>query len=395
MTANWPKPTHTFTLSAHNVSESLLFFESSIAHIRTSLTELELSPSYLMLTDANPGGETARRYGKAAKEANDLWPLTNGAGYQVEAARAYIEEYGSKGKHGHKIVEMLQERFGVVLGASSRPISITVPEALDRIHVLFSGVQAGIDEIDALWAALLPRVKAATETVEELQVAADRLGIVEPLIGRTRALALDLADRLTSDPLSVTAADGPALDVKVNDAITQVATARSGHDNLAKDLVRAAQLVANLRVLRSRAESARETTLEKIVEPSGLIRVPSGQIIDGPEGLASRLEKINGTGDDQEWIQRRSVLDMWLRTATKLNEQLERAEAANKGPLEKRDELRGRLQAYQAKAAGMGHAEDLELMGRFEDARSVLYTSPTDLSVAEVSLQELAARLRT
>ena len=376
------------------MTQSLTYFESSLSQIRSSLTELELSPSYLMLTEAKAEGETARRYSDAVEEASDMWPLTTAAATQMEAARSHLDEHGAKGKHASAVIELLQQKFQVVLRASTQPQLLTIQESLDRIFQLLEAVRAGVDEVDSLWAALLPRVKAAQETMEQLQLDADRLGIVEPLVGRTRALAFDLAGRLTSDPLSVTVADGPALDAKVAEAVGQIAATRAGRDNLATDLAEAAQLLASLRILRSRAESAREVTLQKIVEPVGLIRVPSKQIIDGPDGLAARLEQANSEGPEQEWSQRRSVLDMWMRSATKLDEQLTRAEAANKNPVEKRDELRGRLNAYQAKAAGLGRAEDLELAARFEEARSVMYTSPTDLSSAEVLLKELAARLR-
>ena len=52
------------------------------------------------------------------------------------------------------------------------------------------------------------------------------------------------------------------------------------------------------------------------------------------------------------------------------------------GLLERRTELRGRLEAYRAKATARGHAEDLELAALHRVAHDVLYTAPCDLPEA-------------
>ena len=58
------------------------------------------------------------------------------------------------------------------------------------------------------------------------------------------------------------------------------------------------------------------------------------------------------------------------------------ATAAQAG-IEKRDELRGVLTAYQAKAQAIGLAESLELGELYAAARDVLYSAPCDLELAE------------
>ncbi|OLT24043.1 hypothetical protein BJF79_45530 [Actinomadura sp. CNU-125] len=56
--------------------------------------------------------------------------------------------------------------------------------------------------------------------------------------------------------------------------------------------------------------------------------------------------------------------------------------------LERRDELRGRLDAYRVKAARLGLAEDDATAGLYEKARALLWTSPCDLREATVALSE-------
>jgi len=54
-------------------------------------------------------------------------------------------------------------------------------------------------------------------------------------------------------------------------------------------------------------------------------------------------------------------------------------------PLRRRDELRGLLGAYQAKAARLGHDEDLGLAALFQRARDLLWTAPCDLEQADAA----------
>jgi hypothetical protein len=56
------------------------------------------------------------------------------------------------------------------------------------------------------------------------------------------------------------------------------------------------------------------------------------------------------------------------------------------GLLDRRAELRGRLEAYQVKAARLGHAEDAELSGLHDEAHEILFTAPCDLPAATRAL---------
>ena len=111
------------------------------------------------------------------------------------------------------------------------------------------------------------------------------------------------------------------------------------------------------------------------------------QQLDDVLALARRL-------DHAQWTQQRAVLDSWLNKASRLEHQLVEAEARNRRPLDRRAELRGRLQAFQAKMAATGHAETPAAMSQADDAWAELYTAPTDLAKAEAAIAELAAELR-
>jgi hypothetical protein len=368
--------------------------EAALASLRTALTEVESSPSYLMVTDAELGPETASRYGGAARDAAELWVLLDAVASVLGAAREHLVTRGSDRADGQELRRLLEQRWYSLTLGSGPPRSWSAPALLTEIRRRFDAVRSAVADIDRLWVTILPRVEAARATLERLQDEVDELGVPEPLIGRARALADDLADRLVEDPASVNPRDGANLDLQVAEAAKQVAALRTKHDNLDDDLGATEELLASLRVLRARAEAARSEAASKVVAPEGLVRVPGPAVLDGPDGLAARLDGLFENAAAVGWARKRSLLDTWLSSARKLEAQLLRANEANRAPIAARDELRGRLQAYRAKMAATGRAEDLAMVEVADRARQLLYTAPTDLAAAEAAIVDLAARLR-
>ena len=379
--------------------------KAAVAGLRAGIVELEQLPSFLMLGDAAPGTATAAGYATAVAQAADFWPLLDVLTDRVEQARFFVDEHrlsadGGDPKRIEELNRLLAKPLSVTLTDGSHHLSAAA--ALALLHQRYDAVHHGVTRIDRAWLDVLPRVEAARETAERLQVEAQALGVVEPLIGRARRRADDLAERLLSDPISVADVEGQELDRLVADAARQMAHLRTGHDNLGDDLDRTEEMLASLRVLRTRAAAAAAEARAKIVDPDGLVTVPGRTIIDGPGGLADRLDELLALGGDdaavaagpQGWARQRALLDQWLATAERLEQQLSSAERRNRVDLERRDELRGRLQAFQAKMAATGNAESVSAMELAEAAWTELYTAPSDLNAAEAAIRQLADELR-
>ncbi len=378
-----------------DVVGALEHFEVSLDGLRNGIAEIEGSPSFLLLNDAAPTGETARKYAAAARDARDLWVFIDAASAQLGVARSHFEANGANGSNGVELRRLLEEPRLAVTTADGSTRNYSVSQILAEIRRRYGAVRVGVTEIDRLWVSVLPRVEAARATLDRLDAEAAELAVIEPLIGRAKALADDLAERLVSDPGSVSIQDGSNLDLQVANAAKQMSALRTGHDHLDDDFNATEELLASLRVLLARAEAARVEAMTKIVEPDGLVRLPDSSLLDGPDGLAQRLDDLLDKAATSAWTQKRSLLDAWLNSARKLETQLLRAADANRAPLEARNELRGRLRAYSAKIAALGRAEDLELAELLDRARAELYTAPTDLPAAEAMITELATRLRT
>lgn len=366
--------------------------EAALASLRAGLVDLESSPSYLMVTNDELGPETQTKIGRATDGADELWPLINAADSALDHMRTHVDQNGAKGRHGTELRRLLSEPW-ITVETSPRPY--TIAEILQHYRTRYDTIRGVVTKINELWLSILPRIDAARATLDRLDDEVEELGIPEPLIGRARALAADLEERLVTDPLGVVEGDGPQLDGQVAVAVEQVAALRTGHDNLDADLSSTEQLLATLRVLRAQAEAAASESRVKVVDPEGLVTVPTPAVLDGENGLAERLDELFSTVSSASWAKRRALLDAWLTTARKLERQLERAVAANRRPLVQREELRGRLRAYQAKMAAVGKAEDLDLTEIVDVARSELFTAPTELDAAESAIEELARRLMT
>ncbi|MEU3687818.1 hypothetical protein [Streptomyces narbonensis] len=125
------------------------------------------------------------------------------------------------------------------------------------------------------------------------------------------------------------------------------------------------------------ARSARGEVLAKIAASE----VPA--VSGPPTALQERLVAAAEYRRHQQWHRLSPLLDSLEREA---EDELMRAReslTAVTAPLAVRAELRGRLDAYKAKVARLGAAEDPLLIERYDTARRMLWSAPCDLRVAE------------
>ncbi len=371
----------------------LTHFEKSVAGLRAGLVDLEATPSYLMLSGDGLTGATKAKLAAAAGRAEALWPLLVVVGARLDEARTIAGQGGGfLNRIDSELAECLAKPLDPVAAPGLETKRLTLAQAIGEIRDRYQAVREGASEVEALWLDVLPRIDAALATLGGLSEDEKELGVTEPLIGRARALASDLNERLVTDPLSVHANDGANLDSVVAEASRQIAGLQTGREDLADDLIEAKQLLGTLRTLRSRAVANRIESETKVKAATGLRQVPSEAIFDHAEkGLGAQLRRVTAT---DSWSSQRALLDLWLTSAHRLEHQLSSVESANGAPLKARETLRGRLRAYQAKMAAVGQAEDLELTGIVDAATDELFTVPTDLDRADDLIASLAERLR-
>ncbi len=109
-----------------------------------------------------------------------------------------------------------------------------------------------------------------------------------------------------------------------------------------------------------------------------LCLTPAG-LLAASTGCARSRRRAGGPG----WQPSSTRLARDAAAATK---QCKDAEQAAAGLVGQRNELRGLLDAYRAKAGGLGAAENAELDQRYQQAKDLLWTAPCDLAAATAAV---------
>jgi hypothetical protein len=221
----------------------------------------------------------------------------------------------------------------------------------------------------AAWGALTPRIAAASDAIE-----AGRLGGL-------RAECKRLGAELAADPLSVDPARVDALE----QAVAELAGLR---EDAATKIAAARELLDRLEDAQRDGEAAHELVLAKIANPS----VPSPRRVLSE--LADGLREIESLVEHARWAEARDALARWSAAATAELDRALAIAAANRAPIERRNQLRGLLKAYQGKARSLRALEDDGIVALFEGARHELYTAPTDLGVASELITRYQEALR-
>jgi hypothetical protein len=137
--------------------------------------------------------------------------------------------------------------------------------------------------------------------------------------------------------------------------------------------------VTGVTAAREKADAARSVAAAKIAQ---------GHLPPPPEAadLDVRLATLGKLEAAGRWARLAAELDTIEAEAAAATQRYRDAERAAATLLDKREELRGLLDAYQAKAVRLGAAEDTELAMRYQQARDLLWTAPCDLAIAAAAV---------
>jgi serine/threonine protein kinase len=99
-------------------------------------------------------------------------------------------------------------------------------------------------------------------------------------------------------------------------------------------------------------------------------------------GLGDRVAALDGLRQAERWTQLAAELDAIEQQAAAASERSRDTERTAVALVDRRDELRGLLDAYRARAARLGAIEDTDLEARYATARELLYSRPCDLAAS-------------
>ena len=278
------------------------------------------------------------------------------------------------------------------LAAIARP-PVTLAAAVGAMRRLFTQVTEVTSAVESVWAALGPPLDAATADLARCAPLAAGLGAdAEAEVSAVSADLQALRDATNADPLARWHPDPGG-------------TAQGGRaDTTAADQLRerTAALAARIAELDRLRQQARHRINELTTAVAGA-RADRQDAVTAWREAAARVSALPPPPPDIDepplaGLDALAARGQWSRLAA----ELERCEAdlaasgartadlrqAAEAALGQRDELRGLLRAYKAKAARLGAAEDADLAGRYERAYQLLWTAPCDLPAAEASVAD-------
>lgn len=386
------------------VDARLQSYTAAEHRIGANLHDLEAHSVYQLLQSGVLTGRTEKAMRSMGSADPSLWDLFSLLGSTLEQARKIRGDRNRTGAREHNELVALLDGPSVLIRRDSVPLAersltsaqsleerLTIAQLIDRMQALYEPVRNAVAQADAVLDGLLPRLSSADTTIRSLRATCGELGIDQVDLDRLDATMAEIRDRALTDPLAIPPDARSTIDTALHDATTRIHQARASHAALSDDFARAAELVDRCRALIAEATTDRAASLRKVVVNAALPRPPHVDAIDGDKGIADALEAI--TQSRTSWQQSRRRLDDWFVRTQRLESQLLRVAARVRRPLDRRDELRGRLRAFRAKMSGIGASEDDTLRTMSNEIHNELYTAPSDLDRAARLLNAFGEQL--
>ncbi|GGW18221.1 hypothetical protein GCM10018980_69620 [Streptomyces capoamus] len=382
--------------------------------IETSLLALQDHAGRRLLEGAELTGVTKERWQSTEAQITRLWAYFDAYTAALRGAREIrARRRWSSREDLAELTGMLRGACVTVPGGGNGRLSETfsLSALVDRMNELYATSLDMIVAADAVWSALPARIDLLAAELQRTRGLAHSVGVRpgehpagDDLERITRTLTR-LRAEVVSDPLAFwvpaegsSAPGGGRPDTTVYDRearaledvrreIDAVLTVRQDAE---ARLIRLRDVLSRADRTLAEARAARGEVLAKIAATE--VPVVSGP----PTALQEQLAAAAEYRRQAQWHRLSPLLES---LEEKAEDELLRAReslTAVTAPLAVRAELRGRLDAYRAKVARHGLAEDPLLVERYDAARRMLWSAPCDLRVAEQAVlryQRAAAEL--
>ncbi|KOT35265.1 hypothetical protein ADK41_25165 [Streptomyces caelestis] len=375
--------------------------------IETSLLALQDHAGRRLLEGARLTGVTAERWAVTEASITLLWTYFDAyAGALRRARDIRSRRRWSSREDLVELTELLRGDAVTVAGGAAAALGAapgrlgercSLAALVDRMNELYASSLDVVVAADAVWSALPARIDLLAAELQRTGRLAHSVGVRpgehpagDDLERITRTLT-KLREQVVSDPLAYwkraegsSAPGGGRPDTTVYDRearaledvrreIDAVLTVRQDAE---KRIVRLRDVLSRADRTLAEARTARGEVLAKIAATE----VP---VVGGPP--TALQEQLSTAAEYRRHAQWHRLSPLLESLEQKAEDELLRAReslTAVTAPLAVRAELRGRLDAYRAKVARHGLAEDPLLVERYEKARRMLWSAPCDLRAA-------------
>ena len=367
--------------------------------IQANLLELDGSFGKRLLEGAALTGETKRRWDATAVSLATLWQTYSAYSAVVDQAAEAVA--GHLGPRELTRISTLLSGPSIELSSGPAPLAgrdladsgredLTLVAAVTRMRRSFGDVTAVVSAAEQVWNEMTSRLDTVAAELARVTPHAASLGD-EALTGNLAAAESELArlrGALASDPLSlwqggpgpktgqVDTSGADRLTERVGAAATRVNELVRLRDDAERRIAEVKTAAATARAACEDAAAAWQRAADKIAAAALPAEPP------GFADLSARLADLDALLAAGRWTRLASELDLIERELAEATTKFRDAERTLVGVISRRDELRGLLGAYQAKAARLGAVEDPVLTERYDRARGLLWTAPCDLAAA-------------
>jgi hypothetical protein len=351
----------------------------------SALVELERHPGHGVLAAGALTGETAQLWADIEGELAGLWRDFDVHRGVVDAATdaAGRGDLATLGRLLHdpsieaaRTALALHERG--LTGAPERVEHIDLDSLHRRMEAAFGRVSTFVARVDAAHRDAVARIAPLAEQLRDARRNADELGTEQHAVADLTS-RLDVADQATTtDPLGADVDTGPlARDVAA--VVERLRAAAAVRDGWPERTARLDAALAELDALRARMDADRARATEIVV-----VTLPPAPPDRRPALRARQAAVRVAVG----WPARAAALDGLRAAVAAEADTLRAARELASGLIERRGELRGRYEAYRAKAHRLGRSERPEIVRLEAELRAVLWTRPCDLAAATRALAE-------
>jgi hypothetical protein len=374
--------------------------------VESSLLALQDHAGRRLLEGAELTGVTKERWAETDAAISALWTHFEAYTDALTAARELRarRRWPSQTELA-RLTELLRGEGVTVTGAAvpDHARSLTGParlseqlsleQLLERMNAWYDQAMETVAAADSVWSALPARIDLLAAETQRVRSLAHSVGVrpgAHPAGDELERLVADLAElrsRTVCDPLAFwqpVPAPGRPDTARYEQACRRLEEIRREVEAVLHVRDDAEHRLARLRDVLSRADRTLTEARGARVEVLSKILASDVPAVSGPAAaLHEQLALAEEFARTSSWHRLSPLLDGLEQAA---DEELLRARdslTAVTAPLAVRAELRGRLDAYRAKVARLGMAEDLLLVERYDQARRLLWSAPCDLAAAE------------
>jgi len=387
------------TPTLDQLDHQLKAWQASIDVVAQNLTDLRALPVYQRLS-GSPGFEKARLTGETATKVDAaldlmcqlfehldrLYLILNDAKH---VRRDLPSLFGAEDKL--REIDRLLNTASIDLPSITTPVasrdllSIPVTERkiepralLEMMMQAFDQARSIVVEIEDTWRGL-----DMTITRAELEIVDFKEKMIPPpteLLG-AEARIKQIRKEIDQDPLKARSAFTTSIEPLLARLRKELEEAVRAQNEARQGLEKARDAFRKLVDTNTQAVAAAGDSQTKVA-PNDLaaLRTPVDQAT--MDALGKWLDTLGAKINEGLAKPVLVGLDRWKVQAAQAARTADLALAANRGPINERRELRGRLQALKAKAQAMGLAEQTELSDLATRASKLLYDRPTPLTEA-------------